>query len=210
MYDFLRSQSRALWAVQLHVSGLMHESMVIISNQCLDLVFICFMCRLKPSLYWKISIFSEGKAWCLVNLLTLWLKSVQYLYISMSVCPEISSMLLHLCPHLKNLNLQAGGNNICHINMVLDTLNDLIHLKYLAVNPTLLFCTWLVHLPDMDIFHHMTHLDLTSCWTWEAITSSFQYHSQSTHLSLNWNITCASTDGLHKLLACEHFGVIML
>ena len=56
----------------------------------------------------------------------------------------------------------------------------------------------------------MFHLDLTSCWTWAAITSGFQHLSQLTHLSLNWNITCASTDGLHKLLACEHFGMIVL
>ena len=94
------------------------------------------MCRLEPSLYWKISIFSEGKAQCLVDSLTLWSKTVWYLYIGMSVCPEMSSTLLCLCPHLKNLNLQVGGNSVCHINIVLDTLNDLTHLKYLAVNPT--------------------------------------------------------------------------
>ena len=99
------------------------------------------MYRLEPSLYRKISIFSEGKAQCLVDLLTLQLKTVWYLHISMSVRPETLSMLLCLCPHLQNLNLQAGGNSICHINIVLDTLNDLTHLKYLAVDPTLLFCT---------------------------------------------------------------------
>jgi hypothetical protein len=71
------------------------------------------------------------------------------------------------------LNLRAGGNTFCHFKTILNTINNLTYLRDLSLDPALLFGTRFVYLPDVVIFHRVTHLDLTMTWTWEAITTGF-------------------------------------
>ena len=142
--------------------------------------------------------------------LTFWSKTVVCLYISTSVLPDTVTTLLHLCPHLRKLNLRAGGNSFCHFQTILSALNDLTHLRDLSLDPALLFGTRYVYLPDAAIFHRLTHLDLTTTWTWEAITTGFHVVPRLTHLSVSWGSSHTSRDSLHKLLSHDKVKLIVI
>ena len=128
----------------------------------------------------------------------------------MNVLPETTTTLLRLCPHLRMLNLRAGGNSFCHFKTILSALDDLTHLRDLSLDPALLFSTRYVYLPDAAVFHRVTHLDLTTTWTWEAITTGFHVLPRLTHLSVSWSSSRTSRDSLRKLLSREKVKLIVI
>ena len=168
------------------------------------------MQRVKPILYRKIYIFHELDAQSLVESLTFRSKTVVCLYVGTSVLPDTVTTLLCLCPRLRKLNLRAGGNSFCHFQTILSALDDLTHLRDLSLNPALLFGTRYVYLPDAAIFHRLTHLDLTTTWTWEAITTGFHILPRLTHLSVSWGSSCTSRDSLRKLLSRDKVKLIVI
>lgn len=128
----------------------------------------------------------------------------------MSVPPGTVAMLLRRCPRLINLVLHAGGNSLCQFQVILNALNSLTFLRYLSIDPALFVQTGYVYLPDTSAFHRVTHLDLTTQWTWDEITSGYQYLSRLTHLSMTWKMSRMATHGLLALLQRPSFKLILL
>ena len=90
------------------------------------------------------------------------------------------------------------------------TINSLTCLRNLSLDPALFFSMCFVYLPDVAIFHWVTHLDLTITWTCEAIAMDFHQLSCLTHLSMSWCSSYTSTDSLCKLLNHMKFELIVL
>ena len=128
----------------------------------------------------------------------------------MSVPPGTVAMLLRRCPRLINLVLHGGGNSLSRFHVILNSLNNLTHLKYLSVDPALFFQTRFVHLPDTSAFHRVTHLDLTTHWAWDIIVGGVQYLHCLTHLSMTWKISRMVTHSLQALLRRRTFKMILL
>lgn len=168
------------------------------------------MQRLQPILYKKISIHSENQARRLIESLTSRSKTVIYLFVGTPIKPNTTVKLLRRCPLLISLVLYAGGNNCSRFSALLQSVNDLPHLKYFSVDPIALFKTRFVHLPNASIFHRVTHLDLTTHWTWEAVTRGFNYLYHLTHLSITWQQSRYSTDPLRELLDRPDFKMLVL
>ena len=137
-------------------------------------------------------------------------KAVLYLQIGMSVPPGTVAMLLRRCPHLINLALHGGGNSLCRFHVILNALNNLTYLRFLSVDPALFFQARFVYLPDTSVFHHVTHLDLTTHWALDTITSGFQHLSHLTHLSMMWKMSHMVTYSLMALLQRRNFKLILV
>ena len=114
---------------------------------------------------------SEACAQSLLHSLTMRSKPVLYLHIGMSLPPGTVAMLLHHCPRLISVALHGGGNSLCRFHVILNALNNLTHLRYLSVDPALFFQMHFVYLPDTSAFHRVMHLDLTTHWALDMITS---------------------------------------
>ena len=143
-----------------------------------------FLRRIEPILYKKISIFSDARAQSLLLSLTTRLKTILCLHIGMSVPPGTVAILLRRCPRLINLVLHGGGNSLSRFHVIINALNALTYLRYLSVDPALFFKTPFVHLPDTSVFHRVTHLDLTTHWSWNITTTGVQHLLHLTHLSM--------------------------
>ena len=128
----------------------------------------------------------------------------------MSVPPGTVAMLLRCCPCLINLALHGGGNSLCWFHVILNTLNNLTYLRPPSVNPALFFQTCFVYLLDTSVFHCVMHLDLTTHWALDTITSGFQHLSHLTHLSMMWKMSHMVTYSLMALLQCQNFKLILL
>ena len=169
-----------------------------------------FQQRIEPILHRKIIILSKAHAESLLHSLTTRSKAVLYLQIGMSVPPGTVAMLLRHCPRLINLSLHGGGNSLCQFHVILNVLNNLTYLRFLSVDPALFFQTCFVYLPDTSVFHHVTHLDLTTHWALDTITSGSQHLSRLTHLSMTWRVGRAVTRSLVALLQCQNFKLILV
>ncbi|KAH0834939.1 hypothetical protein J3R83DRAFT_10632, partial [Lanmaoa asiatica] len=118
--------------------------------------------------------------------------------------------LLRHCPRLMNLVLRAGGNILGKYRIIVDAVNSLPCLKFLSIDPAVVFQTRFVHLPDASMFHHISHLDLTTQWSWEAVARGFQYLYCLTHLSITWKQSRYVTDALQDLLRRPDFTMLVL
>ena len=153
---------------------------------------------------------SEAQIQNLLYSFTMNLKHILYLHIGLSVSPGTIFMLLRHCSHLVSLALLGGGTSLHRFHEILHTLNDLQHLRYLSVDPTVLFQTQYVHLPDMDAFHHVTHLDLIADWALDTFASRAQYLHHLTHLSMTWKMSHTTTHGLQVLLQHPNCKLVLL
>ncbi|KAH0832280.1 hypothetical protein J3R83DRAFT_13274 [Lanmaoa asiatica] len=165
---------------------------------------------LQPILYRKIFIYCDVTAKNLTMSLTTRPKQILYLFIGMSVHPTTTAKLLQHCPQLMNLVLRAWGNILGKYRIIVDTINSLPSLKFLSIDPTVVFQTHFVHLPDTSMFHHISHLDLTTQWSWEAVARGFQYLYCLTHLSITWKQSHYVMDALQDLLRRPDFAMLVL
>ncbi|KAI9567876.1 hypothetical protein HD554DRAFT_2039274 [Boletus coccyginus] len=165
---------------------------------------------LQPILYRKISIYCDVTAKDLIQSLTIRPKRILYLFVGVSVHPSTTAKLLRLCPRLMNLVLRAGGNILSKYRVVIDAVNSLPHLKFLSIDPAVVFQTRFVHLPDASMFHRISHLDLTTRWSWEAVVRGFQYLCCLTHLAITWKQSRYATDALRDLLRRPDFAMLVL
>ena len=168
------------------------------------------MQSLQPILYKKISIHSENQARGLIESFTSRSKMVIYLFVGIPIKPNMTGKLLYCCPLLISLVLYAGGNSCSRFSTLLQSVNNLSHLKYFSVDPTALFKTHFTHLPNTSIFHHVMHLDLTTHWTWEMVMRGFNYLYHLTHLPITWQQSRYLTDPLWELLDCPDFKMLVL
>jgi len=132
----------------------------------------------------------------LIHSLTIRPKWILYLFIGVSIHPSTTAKLLRLCPQLMNLVLCAEGNILSKYCIVVNAINSLPYLKFLSIDPAVVFQTRFVHLPDASMFHRISHLDFTIQWFWEAVVRGFQYLCYLTHLMITWKQSRCATDAL--------------
>ena len=109
-----------------------------------------------------------------------------------------------------NLVLRAGGHILGKYCMIVNAVNSLPGLKFLSIDPTVVFQTRFVHLPNASMFHCISHLDLTTQWPWEAVVRGFQYLCCLTHLLITWKQSRYVTDALQDLLCRPDFAMLVL
>ena len=110
-----------------------------------------------------------------------------------------------------NLVLRAGGHILGKYCVVVDAVNSrLPGLKFLSIDPAVVFQTRFIHLPNASMFHRILHLNLTTQWFWEAVARGFQYLYCLTHLSITWKQSRYVTDTLRDLLHHPDFAMLVL
>ncbi|KAI9572494.1 hypothetical protein HD554DRAFT_2036068 [Boletus coccyginus] len=109
-----------------------------------------------------------------------------------------------------NLVLRTGGQIQGKYRVVIDAVNSLPYLKFLSIDPAVVFQTRFIHLPDASMFHRISHLDLTTQRSWEAVARGCQYLYRLTHLSITWRQSRFLTDALQALLHHPDFAMLVL
>lgn len=137
---------------------------------------------------------------------------VEILCLNASVSLDVATQILTLCCCIKSLNMLFP----CHVlskNPVLEPLEALTHIKVLHVNLLSIFNTPDLYLPNVSIFHRVTHLHLANAWaSWYPAgnTIGLQDLVQITHLSTYLSTTRTPPYLLRKILDRKNLMVLVL
>ena len=129
----------------------------------------------------------------------------------MSVPLDTATSILALCTGVKSLNMRFP----CHLigrNPILAPLENLQRLKILHVDLSMIFNTQVIFLPNVSIFHHVTHLHLTNAWaTWYPVANliGLEQLTQITHLSLFLSTIRTLPGVLRKILDRDTLAVLV-
>ncbi|KAG6379356.1 hypothetical protein JVT61DRAFT_11819 [Boletus reticuloceps] len=112
---------------------------------------------------------------------------IEALCLNASIKLEMGASILKLSAGLKFLNMCFPCHRFGAKNPVLDPLSKLSCLEALYVDLSSIFNHRDIYLPNVSVFHQVTHLHLSNAWaTWSTVARSIGLHElkQITHLSL--------------------------
>ena len=136
---------------------------------------------------------------------------VEALCLNVSVGLDTAVAILAACSGLKYLNMRVP----CHLfgkNPILEPLEKLSRLTALYVDLASIFNTKVVYLPDVQVFHSVTHLHLSNAWaSWSPVSNSIglEHLTQITHLSLYLSTVRTHPVPLKEILDRRNLSVLV-
>ena len=132
------------------------------------------------------------------------------LNIGKSVTIPTIVQVLTLCMNLNKLTLQTA---LCFIsdaskNPLMEPLYNLQCLKKLHIGLSATLMSYIVYLPDFQLFGCITHLHLAGVGIGTVIPDGIPMLPNLTHLSLQWNVTHYCSPTLREFL--EHPSTVVL
>lgn len=138
--------------------------------------------------------------------------SVEALCLNVSVHLDSAAAVLAVCRGIRSLNMGFP----CHLigsNPIIEPLKALTRVKALYLDLSSIFNKQVIYLPNVPIFHRVTHLHLTNAWaTWYPAANSIglEHLEQVTHLSVHLSTVRTLPALLKKILNRENFVVLIL
>ena len=123
---------------------------------------------------------------------------------------ETVYQILDLCRSVEDLSLRPP----CHlltVNPLLHPLDALTQLFSLSIDLASVFNDCTIFLPNIETFHHVTHLHITNAWAiWTGSSIGVNRLAKITHLFLYLSNKCMQANVLKNILACGSFKALVL
>ncbi|KAI9459292.1 hypothetical protein HD554DRAFT_2177052 [Boletus coccyginus] len=169
---------------------------------------------LEPVLYHTVDLASERVA-------SKFLSSVQHrptfakskvivLRLGMALRMETACQILDICQGIQDLTIRPPSH-LLTVNPLLRPLDALTRLFSLSIDLSSVFNHRIIFLPNIKIFHHITHLHITNAWAiWTGSSIGVDQLAKITHVSLCLSNTRTQPDVLKSILARDGFKVLVL
>ena len=171
--------------------------------------------RLEPQIYRVVCLMTENHAKkfleSMLSRLGFTQSMVEALCLNVLVGLDTVVAILAACSGLKYLNMRIP----CHLfgkNPILEPLKKLSHLTALYVDLASIFNMKIIYLPNIQVFHSMTHLHLSNAWaSWSPVSNliGLEHLTQITHLSLYLSTVCMHPVPLKEILDRRNLSVLV-
>lgn len=136
--------------------------------------------------------------------------SVKVLHLGVALRIETAHRILDICLGIEDLTLQS----LCHlqgVNPLLRPLQGLTHLRVLSINLSSIFNKRIIFLPNVEAFHRVTHLHISSAWAvWAGSSIGIAQLPNITHISLHLSTIRTQPAILRDILARDTTEALVL